>query len=82
VSLVDQGGADGRLRRVFDHPACSLGAGLSAPIFDAGQLAAGRDLAEAEREERLANCRFCLRRVCGFSVLAVRSCFIRRAPNP
>jgi hypothetical protein len=31
---------------------------LSAPIFDAGQFAAGRDLAEAEREERLANCRF------------------------
>jgi NodT family efflux transporter outer membrane factor (OMF) lipoprotein len=47
----------GSLRRVFDHPAYSLLAGLAAPIFDAGRLAAARDLSAAEREERLANYR-------------------------
>jgi Fe2+ or Zn2+ uptake regulation protein len=47
----------GSLRRVFDHPAYSLVSGLTAPIFDAGRLAAARDLSAAEREERLANYR-------------------------
>lgn len=46
-----------RLRRVFDNPVYSLAAGLAAPIFDAGRLAAGRDLAQARREELLANYR-------------------------
>lgn len=45
------------LRRVFDNPVYSLAAGLAAPIFDAGRLAAGRDLAQASREELLANYR-------------------------
>lgn len=45
------------LRRVFDNPVYSLAAGLAAPIFDAGRLAAGRDLAQARREELLANYR-------------------------
>ncbi|WP_200843393.1 efflux transporter outer membrane subunit [Pantoea sp. 18069] len=49
-------GAD-RLRRVFDNPLYSLAAGLAAPVFDAGRLAAGRDLARARREELLANYR-------------------------
>lgn len=45
------------LRRIFDNPAYSLAAALSAPIFNAGRLAAGRDLALAQREELLANYR-------------------------
>lgn len=45
------------LRRVFDNPAYSLAAGLAAPIFDAGRLAAGRDFAQARREELLARYR-------------------------
>ena len=45
------------LRRVFDNPLYSLAAGLAAPVFDAGRLAAGRDLAQARREELLANYR-------------------------
>jgi multidrug efflux system outer membrane protein len=40
-----------RLRALFDSPVYSLAAGLAAPIFDAGRLAAGRDLALARREE-------------------------------
>lgn len=46
-----------QLRRVFDNPLYSLAAGLAAPVFDAGRLAAGRDLAQARREELLANYR-------------------------
>ncbi|MEF9999396.1 MAG: efflux transporter outer membrane subunit [Comamonas sp.] len=45
------------LRRVFDNPLYSLAAGLAAPVFDAGRLAAGRDLAQALREELLAGYR-------------------------
>lgn len=44
-----------RLRRVFDNPLYSIAAGLAAPIFDGGRLAAGRDLALARREELLAD---------------------------
>lgn len=51
------GGGGDRLRRVFDNPLYSLAAGLAAPIFDVGRLAAGRDLALAQREELLANYR-------------------------
>lgn len=46
-----------RLGRLFDNPLYGLAAGLAAPIFDAGRLAAGRDLALAQREELLANYR-------------------------
>lgn len=46
-----------RSSTVFDNPLYSLAAGLTAPIFNAGRLAAGRDLAVAQREELLANYR-------------------------
>ncbi|XAH21235.1 efflux transporter outer membrane subunit [Xylophilus sp. GW821-FHT01B05] len=44
-----------RLRTLADNPLASLAAGLTVPIFNAGRLAAGRDLAQAQREELLAN---------------------------
>ncbi len=44
-----------RVSSVFDNPVYSLAAGLTAPIFNAGRLAAGRDLALAQREELLAH---------------------------
>ena len=43
-----------RLRGTLDHPVLALAAGLTAPIFDAGRLAAGHDLALAQRAELLA----------------------------
>ncbi len=43
--------------RMFDNPLYVLAAGLAAPIFDAGRRAAGRDLAQAQREELLADYR-------------------------
>ncbi|MDR5758657.1 efflux transporter outer membrane subunit [Caballeronia sp. LZ035] len=43
-----------RAQRIFDNPLYSVAAGLTAPIFDAGALAAGRDLAQAQQEELLA----------------------------
>ncbi|WP_454726917.1 MULTISPECIES: efflux transporter outer membrane subunit [Cupriavidus] len=46
-------GAD-RLRDLPDTSLYSLAAGLAAPIFNAGRLAAGRDFAIARREELLA----------------------------
>jgi NodT family efflux transporter outer membrane factor (OMF) lipoprotein len=39
---------------LFDTPLYSVAAGLAAPIFNAGRLRAGRDLAVAQREELLA----------------------------
>ncbi len=42
---------------IFDNPLYSLAAGLTAPIFNAGRLEAGHDLARAQREERLAGYR-------------------------
>ena len=45
------GSSGDRWRRIFDNPLYSLAAGLAAPIFDGGRLAAGRDLALAQREE-------------------------------
>ncbi|WP_420223488.1 efflux transporter outer membrane subunit [Pigmentiphaga litoralis] len=42
---------------LLDHPLYSLVAGLAAPIFDAGFLAAQGDLASAEREALLASYR-------------------------
>lgn len=52
--VADLGSGGNRLRRLFDNPAYALAAGLAAPIFDGGRLAAGRDLALARREELLA----------------------------
>jgi outer membrane protein, multidrug efflux system len=43
-----------RVQRIFDNPLYTVAAGLIAPIFDAGALAAGRDLAKAQEEELLA----------------------------
>jgi outer membrane protein, multidrug efflux system len=45
------------LLNVLDNPLYSLAAGLTAPIFNAGRLAAQRDVAIARREELLANYR-------------------------
>ena len=53
----DMTAASNRVSSVFDNPVYSLAAGLAAPIFNAGRLAAGRDLALAQREELLANYR-------------------------
>ena len=52
---LDSGGNS--LRRIFENPVYSLAAALTAPIFNAGRLAAGRDLAEARRAELLADYR-------------------------
>jgi len=46
-----------RWRAVLDDPIYSVAAGLAAPIFDAGRLAAGHALAQARREELLADYR-------------------------
>lgn len=51
------GGSADSASRVFANPLYSLGAALTAPIFDGGSLRAGRDLAMAQREELLANYR-------------------------
>lgn len=51
------GGIADRPGRVLDNPLYSLAAGLAAPIFDGGRLAAGRDLALGQRAELLANYR-------------------------
>ncbi|TBU74369.1 transporter [Pseudomonas daroniae] len=51
------GGEADKASRVFSNPLYSLAAALTAPIFDGGSLAAGRDLAMAEREELLADYR-------------------------
>jgi NodT family efflux transporter outer membrane factor (OMF) lipoprotein len=45
------------LSNVLDNPLYSLAAGLAAPIFNAGRLAAQRDVAMARRQELLANYR-------------------------
>jgi outer membrane protein TolC len=58
VTLSADVGASGeRFRHALDHPAWSLLAGLTSPLFNAGRLAAERDLATAEREELLADYR-------------------------
>lgn len=49
------GMADDRLSGLFSNPAYSLAAGLAAPIFNAGRLAAGRDLVIAQKRELLSN---------------------------
>ena len=45
------------LRDMWNSPLYNLAAGLTAPIFNAGRLAAQRDVALARREELLANYR-------------------------
>lgn len=57
VLSVNANAISNRSSTVFDNPLYSLAAGLTAPIFNAGRLAAGRDLALAQREELLANYR-------------------------
>ncbi|PTY04230.1 transporter [Opitutaceae bacterium EW11] len=47
------GASGGRLRSLVDNPAYSVAAGLTAPIFSAGRLVAGKELAQARREELL-----------------------------
>ena len=42
------------MRNLFDTSLYNLAAGLVVPIFNAGRLSAGRDLAVARREELLA----------------------------
>lgn len=54
---VDLGSGGNRWRRLFENPVYSLAVALTAPIFDAGRRAAGRDLAEARRAELLADYR-------------------------
>lgn len=46
-----------RLRTLFENPVYSLAAGVLAPIFNAGKLAAGHDLAIAQKQELLAEYR-------------------------
>jgi len=54
---ADLGSRGDSVRRIFENPVYSLAAALTAPIFNAGKLAARRDLAEARREELLADYR-------------------------
>ncbi len=51
------GGTDSSLSGVLDNPVYSLAAGLLAPIFQGGRLAAGHELAQAQRKELLAHYR-------------------------
>ncbi|TEA80176.1 efflux transporter outer membrane subunit [Allopusillimonas ginsengisoli] len=51
------GGGGQRLSQILENPLYSLAASLTAPIFNAGRLAAGRDLAQADREALLAQYR-------------------------
>lgn len=51
------GTGQARFARLFDNPVYSLAAGLAAPVFDGGRLAGARRLAEARREELLADYR-------------------------
>jgi outer membrane protein, multidrug efflux system len=46
-----------RIQRIFDNPLYTVAAGLTAPIFDAGSLAASRDMAVAKQRELLASYR-------------------------
>lgn len=56
--LTARAGAGGAsAAQLFDNPLYSLAAGLAAPIFNAGRLAAGHELTLARREELLADYR-------------------------
>lgn len=65
-------GAD-RLGRAFDHPLYSLAAGLTAPIFDGGRLAAGADIQEARRDELLAQYRAAIVAAVGDAEVALQA---------
>lgn len=54
---VGVGTGGNRLTGLFDNPAYSLAAGLTAPIFDRGRRLAGRDLAIVQREALLGSYR-------------------------
>jgi multidrug efflux system outer membrane protein len=51
------GSGSDRISGLFDHSLYGIAAGLTAPIFNAGSLAAGRDLAIAQKEVLLAQYR-------------------------
>lgn len=51
------GSGSDRLSGLFDHSLYGIAAGLAAPVFNAGSLAAGRDLAIGQKEELLARYR-------------------------
>ncbi|MDH0370384.1 efflux transporter outer membrane subunit [Comamonas aquatica] len=51
------GSGDDRWHRLFDNPLYTLAAGLVAPVFDAGRLAAGHERAQARQAELLATYR-------------------------
>lgn len=55
LNLTAAIGAEGeRLRGMVDNPLYALAAGVTAPLFNAGRLAAGRDLALARHQELVA----------------------------
>lgn len=62
-----------RLGRTFDHPLYSLAAGLTALIFDGGRLAAGADIAQARRDELLAQYRAAIIAAVGDAELALQA---------
>ena len=51
------GSGDDRWHRLFDNPLYTLAAGLVAPVFDGGRLAAGHERAQARQAELLATYR-------------------------
>jgi outer membrane protein, multidrug efflux system len=58
ITLTGSVGTGGdRIQRIFDNPLYTVAAGLTAPIFDAGSLAASRDMAVAKQRELLASYR-------------------------
>ncbi|WP_347558038.1 efflux transporter outer membrane subunit [Robbsia sp. KACC 23696] len=58
ITLTGNAGfGNDRLRTLFDSSLYSIAAGLTAPIFDAGSLAAQRDLAVAQKSALLATYR-------------------------
>ncbi len=59
--------------RAFEHPLYSLAAGLTAPIFDAGRLAAGADIAQARRDELLARYQAAIVAAVGDAELALQA---------
>ncbi len=65
-------GAD-RPDRALEHPLYSLAAGLTAPIFDAGRLAAGADIAQARRDELLAQYQAAIVAAMGDAELALQA---------
>ena len=50
-------GQSDRLHTLFENPVYAIAAGVLAPIFNAGRLAAGHDMAIAQKQELLADYR-------------------------